>query len=67
MHATEVVGGGMAPSRSAPNLLIFTDPAVGNRHGYYDGWVSDIFHYTGMGQKGDQEFKSGKSGEGSRR
>ena len=51
--------GGMAPSRSSPNVFIFTDPAVGNRHGYYDGWVGDIFHYTGMGQRGDQEMEAG--------
>jgi hypothetical protein len=51
--------GGMAPSRTTPNVLIFTDPAVGNQHGYYDGWVGDVFHYTGMGKRGDQEMKSG--------
>jgi hypothetical protein len=51
--------GGMAPSRSTPNVLLFTDPAVGNQHGYYDGWVADVFHYTGMGQRGDQAMKSG--------
>src|SRR5690348_4711555 len=51
--------GGMAPSRMTPNMLIFTDPSVGNQHGYYDGWVDDVFHYTGMGQRGDQEMKSG--------
>jgi hypothetical protein len=46
--------GGMAPSASTPNVLIFTDPKVGNQHGYYDGWVADVFHYTGWGQRGDQ-------------
>jgi hypothetical protein len=51
--------GGMAPSRSTRNMLLFTDPAIGNRHGYYDGWVGEVFHYTGMGQHGDQELKSG--------
>jgi hypothetical protein len=49
----------MSPSRTTPNVLIFTDPQVGNRHGYYDGWVGEVFHYTGMGQRGDQEMKSG--------
>lgn len=37
------------PSTTTPNVLIFTDPGVGNRHGCYDGWVGDVFHYTGMG------------------
>jgi hypothetical protein len=49
----------MAPSRATPNVLIFTDPAIGNQHGYYDGWVGNVFHYTGMGQYGDQEMKFG--------
>lgn len=51
--------GGMAPSASTPNVLIFTDPKVGNQHGYYDGWVGDVFHYTGWGQRGDQEMRAG--------
>lgn len=48
--------GGMTTSRSTPNLFLFTDPSVGNQHGYYDGWVGDVFHYTGMGQSGDQRL-----------
>src|SRR5205823_8820066 len=51
--------GGMAPSASTPNVLIFSDPEVGNQHGYYDGWVGDVFHYTGWGQRGDQEMTHG--------
>jgi hypothetical protein len=51
--------GGMAPSRTSPNIFLFTDPAVGQRHGYYDGWVGELFHYTGMGQKGDQQMAAG--------
>jgi hypothetical protein len=51
--------GGMAPSTTTPNVLIFSDPKVGNHHGYYDGWVDDVFHYTGWGQRGDQEMKFG--------
>jgi hypothetical protein len=51
--------GGMAPSSTSPNVFLFTDPAVGHRHGYFDGWVGRVFHYTGMGQRADQEFKAG--------
>jgi hypothetical protein len=51
--------GGMAPSTTSPNVFLFTDPAVGNQHGYFDGWVDRVFHYTGMGQRADQEFKAG--------
>jgi hypothetical protein len=49
----------MAPSKSTPNVLIFTDPKVGNQHGYYDGWVGGEFHYTGWGKRGDQDMKLG--------
>jgi len=49
--------GGIEPSRSTPNVLLFTDPATGERHGYFDGWADDgCFHYTGEGQRGDQRF-----------
>jgi hypothetical protein len=47
----------MAPSRLTRNVLLFTDPRVGNVHGYYDGWVGNVFHYTGKGQRDDQEMK----------
>ena len=41
-------------------MLIFTDPASGEQHGYYDGWQPDgCFHYTGEGQRGDQRMVSG--------
>jgi hypothetical protein len=32
--------GGIEPSRSTANVL-FTDPATGQRHGYFDGWADD--------------------------
>lgn len=52
--------GGIGPSRKTPNVLIFTDPASGEQHGYYDGWQPDgCFHYTGEGQRGDQRMVSG--------
>lgn len=54
--------GGIGPSKSSPNVLIFTDPAAGEQHGYTDGWQSDgHFHYTGEGQRGDQQMKSGNA------
>ena len=53
--------GGMTRSTSTPNLFLFTDPVVGHQHGYFDGWVGDRFHYTGMGQRGDQEFVAGNA------
>ncbi|PRX52610.1 hypothetical protein B0I32_1317 [Nonomuraea fuscirosea] len=52
--------GGISPSRSTPNILIFTDPSSGHEHGYYDEWAEDgTFHYTGEGQAGDQAFVRG--------
>ncbi len=54
--------GGIGPSRSSPNVLIFSEPAAGEPHGYFDGWRADgCFHYTGEGQRGDQEMKSGNA------
>jgi hypothetical protein len=52
--------GGMSPSRQSPNLMLFTDPASGQQHGYYDGWATDgVFEYTGEGQRGDQQMTAG--------
>jgi hypothetical protein len=54
--------GGIGPSRVSPNVLIFTDPAAGEPHGYFDGWQDDgLFHYTGEGQFGDQRMVSGNA------
>jgi hypothetical protein len=54
--------GGIGPSRKTPNVLIFSDPVAVEPHGYYDGWQSDgCFHYTGEGQYGDQQMKSGNA------
>lgn len=54
--------GGIGPSRKSPNVLIFSDPIAGEPHGYYDGWQKDgRFHYTGEGQYGDQQMKSGNA------
>jgi hypothetical protein len=54
--------GSIGPSRTSPNVLIFTDPPTGEPHGYIDRWESDgCFHYTGEGQRGDQQMKSGNA------
>lgn len=52
---------GISSSASTPNVMIYSDPAVGRRHGYnFDGWADDgAFYYTGDGQLGDQKFVLG--------
>ena len=51
---------GISPSRTTPNILVFTDPRSGERHGYFDQWAADdSFHYTGEGQRGDQTMTRG--------
>ena len=44
----------MTTAPKSGNLFLFTDAGVGHQHGYYDGWVGDVFHYVGRGQTGDQ-------------
>ncbi|MFW6639927.1 restriction endonuclease [Nocardiopsis algeriensis] len=52
--------GGICPSAKSPNILIFSNPEVGEKHGYHDAWMSDgCFHYTGEGQYGDQSMTKG--------
>jgi hypothetical protein len=54
--------GGISPSAQTPNIFIFYDPETGEQHGYYDDWQADgCLHYTGEGQRGDQEMKSGNA------
>jgi hypothetical protein len=50
------VQGGMTTSRTSPNILLFAEPRVGERLGYFDGWEGSHFHYTGKGRRGDQEI-----------
>lgn len=51
--------GGTSPSAQTPNVFVFYDPKTGEQHGYYDDWQADgCLHYTGEGQRGDQEMKS---------
>ncbi|MEV3871212.1 restriction endonuclease [Streptomyces sp. NPDC049906] len=54
--------GGIGPSARTPNVMVFTDPVAGEKHGYYDGWMPDgLFHYSGEGQYGDQRMVSGNA------
>jgi hypothetical protein len=50
------VQGGMTTSRTSPNILLFTEPRVGERLGYFVGWEGSNFHYTGKGRTGDQQL-----------
>jgi hypothetical protein len=54
--------GRIGPSTRSPNVLLFSDPLAGERDGYPYGWRADgCFHYTGEGQRGDQQMKSGNA------
>ncbi|MGM9386137.1 restriction endonuclease [Streptomyces antibioticus] len=64
VHVHERYGGrrqgGIGPSRVSPNVLLFTDPVKGHKHGYFDGWGEDgCYHYAGEGQVGDQKMTQG--------
>ena len=49
------------PSRSSPNVMIFSDAASAQQQGHFDGWREDgCFHYTGS-QRGDQQMKAGNA------
>ncbi|MDH4119461.1 MAG: hypothetical protein OEW30_18920 [Acidimicrobiia bacterium] len=51
--------GGVSPSASTPNIFLFTDLNVGAAHGYFDRWDGTTLHYTGEGQRGDQQMARG--------
>lgn len=52
--------GGISPSAQSPNIFLFSDPMSGEQHGYFDSWKEDgHFHYTGEGQRGDQQMIAG--------
>ncbi len=50
---------GIAPSNRSRNILIFTDRAAGEQHGYLDRWDQGILHYSGEGQIGNQQLSRG--------
>jgi hypothetical protein len=54
--------GGIQPSRTTPNVFVYSDPARGHRHGYvFDGWVPEknLYLYTGEGRVGPQRMAGG--------
>ncbi|MEV6765263.1 P-loop NTPase fold protein [Streptomyces sp. NPDC051105] len=63
--------GGIVPSNTSNSVLLYSDPTVGHRYGYRDGWLVEedehglIFEYTGAGATGDQTFE-GVGGSGNR-
>ncbi|MFD5011802.1 hypothetical protein [Streptomyces chartreusis] len=54
--------GGIIPSDSTRNILIYVDHESGKKYGYEDGWLEEedelgpVFEYTGQGIRGDQTF-----------
>ena len=52
--------GGIATPKEHPYIFIISSRR-GEDHGYVDGWIDEnkFFLYTGEGQNGDMEFKSG--------
>ncbi|WP_456824175.1 hypothetical protein [Cellulomonas sp. P5_E12] len=51
--------GGVSPSSTSANVLLFTDAKANADHGYVaDRWVRpDLFEYCGEGQSGDQDIR----------
>jgi len=52
---------GISPSRQSPNILLFSNPSAGARHGYADDLDSDPLLYCGEGQRGDQLLTAGNA------
>lgn len=54
--------GGMRRSHKTNTLVLISNHYKKNNP-YYDRWIGNIFHYTGMGMKGDQslDFKQNKT------
>ena len=51
---------GIAHSAKTPNIMLFSDPDATESPGYaYDGWVGDVYQYTGEGKRGDQQMTNG--------
>ncbi|MDN0197072.1 hypothetical protein [Streptomyces sp. S.PNR 29] len=54
--------GGIIPSDTTPNILIYVDHDSGKKYGYEDGWLEEeddrgpVFEYTGQGTHGEQTF-----------
>jgi 5-methylcytosine-specific restriction protein A len=50
--------GGISTPAGRPYIFVFTG-ARGEAFGYEHAWESEIYHYTGEGQRGDMEFAKG--------
>jgi hypothetical protein len=55
---------GISPSAKTKNVLVYTDPEAGEKHGYYDSLklrddYGPLIWYTGAGDDGDQHFDKG--------
>ncbi|MFD7813226.1 hypothetical protein ACFV6E_09830 [Streptomyces sp. NPDC059785] len=54
--------GGIIPSDTTSNILIYVDHDSGKKYGYEDGWLAEedelgpVFEYTGQGTRGEQTF-----------
>jgi 5-methylcytosine-specific restriction protein A len=58
------VYGGIEPSKTSPNVFLYSDPRRGTAYGYnYDGWSADgeVFLYTGEGRLGPQKMSHGNA------
>ena len=44
--------GGITPSKENKLIFIFSDPNIGEKFGYNDGWKDGVFLYSGRGPKG---------------
>ena len=51
--------GGITPSTKNKLIFIFSDPNIGEKFGYNDGWKKGVFLYSGRGPKGDMEMTYG--------
>ena len=48
--------GGITPSNKNKLIFIFSDPKIGEKYGYNDGYKDGVFFYSGRGPKGDMEL-----------
>lgn len=57
------IKGGIQASRKTPNIMLYTDLSLAEKHGYtFDGWSmaeDNVFYYSGQVPHGDQSFSSG--------
>ncbi|MFD4117091.1 hypothetical protein ACFWSJ_27020 [Streptomyces niveus] len=65
--------GGICPTKGiGGNVSLYSDPSVGEKVGYYDGWLAEedevgpIFEYTGAGKVGNQSFEGNGGAVGNR-